>query len=212
VVSFIGTIGNAHGLQTLVDAAKSLTIHRDIHFLIIGEGAEKERLKLAIEAEGIGNIQLGNQQPHSEIPKFIRASDVCLVLLKRSEVFKTVIPSKMLEFMACGRPVIVGVDGVAREIVTRSGGGLYVQPENADSLGSAILRLYRDRDLRHKLGANGASFILRSMSREQTATEYLTLLEAVRHKPMAVAPVQGCPDTSITDERSVVAHSPATDL
>jgi glycosyltransferase involved in cell wall biosynthesis len=100
-----------------------------------------------------------------------------LVLLKRTELFKTVLPTKMLEFMSCGRPVILGVDGHARKIIENADAGIFVQPENANDLAAAIMRLAGDPHLRQLLGRNGRQHVLQNFSRPQTATAYLELLQ-----------------------------------
>ena len=102
-----------------------------------------------------------------------------MVLLKKSEVFKTVIPSKVLEFMACGRPVILGVEGQARELVKEADCGVCVPPEDPASLAGAIEQLYSDSELRKRLGRNGRNYVVRYLSREQTARDYIALLQRV---------------------------------
>jgi glycosyltransferase involved in cell wall biosynthesis len=180
VVSYIGTMGLAHGLETLVEAASRL---RDsapqILFLFVGEGAEKERIISLARSRGLTNMRFVDQQPREKIPAYIRASDVCLVLLKKTELFKTVIPTKMLEFMACARPVILGVDGQARKIVDEAQAGLFIEPENPDAMTQAILRMTGDAGLRESLGRNGLRHILKHFSRQQTATDYLAVLASV---------------------------------
>lgn len=178
VVSFIGTLGMAHGLETLIAAAEKLqsTAPR-VLFLLVGEGAERERIMALVKAKNLMNVQFIPQQPRDTIPAYIRASDVCLVLLKKSDVFETVIPTKMLEFMSCGRPVILGVNGQARRILESSRSGIYVPPENADALCDAILQLQHRPALREDLGRNGREYIVQNLSRRRTATDYLHLLE-----------------------------------
>ncbi len=119
------------------------------------------------------------QQPHEKIPAYIDASDACLVLLKKNELFKTVIPTKMLEFMSCACPVILGVDGQAREILEASSAGIFVEPENTADLADAITRLSLDPPLCETFGRNGRKHILEKFSRQQTAEEYLTVLETL---------------------------------
>jgi glycosyltransferase involved in cell wall biosynthesis len=177
VVSFIGTIGHAHGVDAVLRAAEILRrSHPDVLFRIIGDGAEREKIQAAIRAEGIENVKILQQQPRSKVPALIWDSDVCLVLLKRSEIFKTVIPTKMLEFMACGRPVILGVEGQALEILEEAQAGIAIPPENAEALAAAVLRLRADSTLRARMGRNGAEFIERKMSRQGTALAYEHLL------------------------------------
>jgi colanic acid biosynthesis glycosyl transferase WcaI len=183
VVSFIGTIGNAHGLNTIVESARQLKdVAPDVLFLVVGEGAEKEKLERLVLDAGLNNVRIVGQQPRARIPAFICASDLCLVLLKKSEVFKTVIPTKMLEFMACGRPVVLGVEGVAREILETAGAGIAVPPQDPDALVRVIQRLHANAGLRASLGQNGTRFIAASLTREWTADEYLNVLSAYARK------------------------------
>ncbi|MGC2636616.1 MAG: glycosyltransferase family 4 protein [Acidobacteriaceae bacterium] len=180
VVSFIGTIGNAHGVNVLVETARRMfQSHPDVLFLVMGEGAEKLSLQALVKDSGLSNIVILGAQPHARIPEFIRASDVCLVLLRKAEIFKTVIPTKMLEFMACGRPVLLGVEGVAKSIVESAVAGLCVAPEDPGALADAVMTLFHDENLRTRLGENGHRFIAMHMSRTQTATDYIETLAKV---------------------------------
>ncbi|MGA9814955.1 MAG: glycosyltransferase family 4 protein [Terriglobales bacterium] len=177
VVSYIGTMGNAHGLQSLVEAAALLqNVAPDIIFLLVGEGAEKEQLRSLVRSRGLTNLRFVDQQAREKVPEYICASDACVVLLKKSEIFKTVIPSKMLEFMSCARPVILGVEGQARQILEEAQAGICVEPENSLQLAQAISRLAGDAQLRETLGRNGRRHVLQRFSRRQTAMAYLALL------------------------------------
>jgi len=178
VVSYIGTMGNAHGLETVLEAASLLKERApNVLFLMIGAGAETERLVSRARSRALSNLHFLGQQPREKIPDFIHASDVCLVLLKGTELFKTVLPTKMLEFMSCARPVILGVDGYAREVLTRAKAGIHVQPENASHLADAILRLASDPVLCQALGQNGRRYILQHFARSHTASAYLDVLQ-----------------------------------
>jgi glycosyltransferase involved in cell wall biosynthesis len=180
VVSYIGTMGMAHGLETILDAAAQLrSTNPEIVFLVLGEGAEKERIIASARELGLDNLRFIDQQPREKIPSYICASDVCLVLLKKSDIFKTVIPTKMLEFMACARPVILGVDGQARAILEEADSGLVVEPENAAALVDAIRYLAANAEIAGKLGRNGREYIVRKFSRRQTAEKYISVLESL---------------------------------
>jgi len=181
VVCYVGTMGMAHGLETLLDAAAILqTQNPAVLFLLIGEGAEKQRIKALAQSRGLANIRFLDQQPREKIPAFISASDACTVLLRKTEVFKTVIPTKMLEFMSCSRPVILGVDGQARKIVEEANAGIVIEPENSIALAEAIQRLAANRDLCQTLGAQGREYIVRHFSRRQTAESYIHVLDRLR--------------------------------
>ena len=180
VASFIGTMGLAHGLNTLIEAAERFQkAEPDVLFMLVGEGADRERITAIAQAKGLSNIRFVPQQLREKVPDYIAASDACLVLLKKSEVFETVIPTKMLEFMSCAKPVILGVRGQAREMIECSRAGLCIEPENVDQLCDAILRLRKEEWLRESLGRNGREYIIRHLSRERTADEYLQVLSEV---------------------------------
>ena len=177
VVSYVGTLGMAHGLGTIVDSAAQLGDEiPEVVFLLVGEGAERKHLLDLVREKGLGNVRFLSQQDREKIPAIISASDVCLVLLRKSDLFKTGVPTKMLEFMSCGRPVILGVDGQARTLLEEADAGLYVEPEDSRSLTDAIRQLHKDPELRQKLGANGRQFILKNLSRKKTSELYRDVL------------------------------------
>jgi colanic acid biosynthesis glycosyl transferase WcaI len=181
LICYIGTMGNAHGLETLIAAAEVLrTSLPNAMFLLIGEGAEKERLVELAAARELTNIQFLGQQPRDRIPAYVSAADVCLVMLKKAELFKTVIPTKLLEYMACERPVIVAVDGQARQIVEEAGAGVFAEPENSQALVKAIVELAANPEQRRQMGACGRQYIVKKFSRERTARDYVTLLEGMQ--------------------------------
>ena len=178
LICYIGTMGNAHGLDTLLAAAAELQteLPRTL-FLMIGEGAEKARLVKLAAARSLNNIQFLGEQPRDRIPLYVSASDICLVMLKKSDLFKTVIPTKLLEYMACERPSIVAVDGHARKIVEEAGAGVFVEPENSQALVKAILDLVEKPERRREMGASGRKYIIEKFSREKTAHDYIAALQ-----------------------------------
>ena len=179
VISYIGTVGMAHGLKTVLDAAELIRPEcPGAHVLLIGDGAERRNVEQEARRRGLKNVSVLPAQPRETVPAFIRASDVCLVLLKKAEAFRTVIPTKMLEFMACGRAVVLGVEGQAADILQQAKAGLCVPPEDATELSAAIGALYRDSELRGRLGANGRAYIVGHLTRARTAEKYLTVLES----------------------------------
>lgn len=178
LVCYVGTMGMAHGLETLLDAADSLGQDKpEVQFLLIGEGAEKAHIQSLAQTRDLKNIRFLDQQLREQIPAFISTADACLVLLKKTEVFKTVIPTKMLEFMSCARPVILGVDGQARHILEEACAGIVIEPENAQQLAQAVRQLAGDDRLRQSLGRNGRQYVLERLSRSQTADNYIRILE-----------------------------------
>jgi colanic acid biosynthesis glycosyl transferase WcaI len=180
LLCYVGTMGLAHGLETLLDAAAQLQDrNREIFFLLIGEGSEKDKIKALADSRGLSNIRFLDQQPREKIPALISASDACLVLLRKTEIFKTVIPTKMLEFMSCARPVILAVDGQARAIVEEAGAGIAIEPESASELAQTVLRLASNPELGRTLGRSGREFVIGHFSRRSTAERYIQVLESI---------------------------------
>jgi glycosyltransferase involved in cell wall biosynthesis len=199
VVSYIGTLGMAHDLGTVIDAAATCSESiPDVVFLLVGEGADKEHIVAQVSRRRMRNVLLLPQQQRERIPALVGASDVCLVTLKRSEVFKTVIPTKMLEFMSCAKPVVLAVQGQGRELMKAAGGGICIEPQDPGALFNAIQQLYCDRDLCRRLGQNGRNYISQNLSRAQTAETYISLLDRVTN---------GTSSGVITGDASEIIHA-----
>ena len=184
VVSYIGTMGMAHGLETIIAAAISVARHKSRDRF---PDAGRRRRKGAYRRPGAGARPEQSAIRRSAAPRknsrLHRASDACLVLLKKTDLFKTVIPTKMLEFMSCARPVILGVEGQARAILEEARGGLVIEPENSDALVNAIRYLAANREEARELGRNGREHIVRKFSRHQTAERYIRVLEHLLKLP-----------------------------
>jgi len=178
LVTYVGTHGMAHGLDLILDAAKRLA-DDGIRFLLVGEGAEKERLKERAAAERMENVTFWDQLPRDRVAQVYAATDLCLVLLRDLPLFRTVIPSKIFEFMGAGRPILTTVDGESRGIIERAGAGVFSPPENVDSLVDSIRALSRDPARLDRMGALGREFVQRSYSRPALAGRYLDVLSRV---------------------------------
>jgi len=183
VVSYIGTHGFAHGLDLILYTAIMLKdTFPKLLFLLVGEGAEKEHLVKMADQYGLNNVLFIESQPRERIPFFINVSDICLVLLKRRDIFKTVIPTKMLEFFACGKPIILGVDGQARKVLESAKAGIIITPENPMELARSVMYLYENPELRLEYGNNGRQFIEENFSRKITAEQYTHVFNSVLAK------------------------------
>lgn len=180
LASYIGTHGMAHGLDTVLEAARILQRREDICFLLVGDGADRDALLRKKQAMGLDNVLMMPQQPKETMPSFLAASDACMVLLKRNELFKTVIPSKIFEAMAMERPVILGVEGESRSIIEAARCGVCIEPESAEQLAAAVLQMRHDPGLVQRLGSNGRRCAVERYSRDRLASDYLEVLQTVR--------------------------------
>ena len=178
LVSFIGTIGLAQDVDMVIRSAARLLLSREhIHFLFVGEGPMKSHAMLAAAKLGLSNVTFLAGQKRDDVPRLIQASDVCLVTLRKAKVNDTVIPVRMLEFMSCGRPVLLSAGGEARRIVNTAEAGTVIEQGSDTALTDAIIRLGRDAGLRRHMGEKGRRYVLDNFSRAQTAIRYLEVLE-----------------------------------
>jgi len=176
VVTYIGTIGMAHHLETLLEAAGELRGDSRFLFRLVGEGARRQALEAQARSDGLDNVEFCGQRPRGEVARWIAESSACAVLLRRNDVFRTVVPSKILEIMAVGRPILLGVEGEARALLERAGAGVAIEPQNAAHLAAAIRALAGDRERCRQLAENGRRFAAREFPREKLAERYLQIL------------------------------------
>jgi glycosyltransferase involved in cell wall biosynthesis len=174
-VGYIGTIGMAHSVITFIEAA-SLSVNDQIKFVIIGSGAEREKLELEIMKRGLKNIRIFPLQPKNEIPAIIKQLDIFVVHLKKQDLFKTVIPSKMFEGMIMKKPILIGVDGEARKIVDDAKCGLYFQPENSTDMIEKVKYLRNNSKKSELMGINGYNMVLKNFDRNFLASEFKDLI------------------------------------
>lgn len=179
LATYVGTHGMAHGLDTVLDAAKRVQ-DRGIRVLLVGEGAEKAALKARAAAEGISNVDFWDQQTRDRVSAIIAASDVCLVVLRDKPLFRTVIPSKIFEFMGAARPMLTTVDGESRRIVEDAGAGVFCPPEQPETLAKELVRLAADPERLTEMGLSGRRHVESYYSRPALAKQYLEVLEEVR--------------------------------
>lgn len=173
VITYMGAHGLANNLDSLLNVAKECSDHKEIVFLLIGDGMEKKRLQERAKAEEIHNVIFIDSQPKAVIPDFCNASDICTAVLKKVDTFKTVYPNKVFDYMSCAKPILIGIDGVARSLVETSESGLYVDPDNAQEFKKYIIELSKNPERLQEMGTNGYEYVQRNFSRKSLAHKYL---------------------------------------
>ncbi|KMQ51305.1 glycosyl transferase, group 1 [Chitinispirillum alkaliphilum] len=174
VCSYIGTVGMAHGLEVVLKAASVLKSKNDnsVQFWIVGDGAERSRLQSSAQKQNLDNIIFTGRLPKEDMPSVIAASDASLVHLRGTELFGTVIPSKIFELMAMNVPIIMGVKGEAQDIVLRGNAGVVMEPDDEGSLVSCIESIVSRNT--HKF--NGKEYVTLYFDRIMLANEMLKII------------------------------------
>ncbi len=159
VCTYAGIIGHAQGLGTIAQAAEQL-VDTNVLFLLVGEGPVKAGLQAMVNDKGLRNVRFLERMPRARVLGLVQESDAVVVPLRRNDLFKGAIPSKIFEALALGRPLLLGVDGEARDLFIREGDcGLYFEPEDPSALALAVRRYIADPALRARHGENGARYV-----------------------------------------------------
>jgi len=176
VVLYAGIHGIAQGLETVIEAARLLQAEADIHFLFVGEGPVKKETMALAEGYGLNNVRFHPEIPREQVPAFLSAADVALVPLRKLDLFKGALPSKMFDAWAAGCPTLVSIEGEAQRVLERSGAGRFVEPENPQALVEAIRALAADREGGRQMGNKGRAFVRAHYSRQAQARQLEQLL------------------------------------
>lgn len=172
VLGYVGTLGMAHKIDFLIDCVKGLD---DYALMILGNGAEKENIQQKIESEGIKNVVFLDSVSKNEVAEYIALQDAALVNLRKSSLFTTVIPSKIFETASMRIPIMLGVDGEAREMVEEFGAGLFYEPENREDFLEKLNTLFSSPEV-YKNCCDGGEKLAAAYDRKRLAAEMLEII------------------------------------
>lgn len=175
VLSYVGTVGKAQGLEVVLDVADYLQRqdeYSEVRFVFIGFGSRYDALAADAERRELDNIVFLGRKPKSEIPDYLFASDVAFIHTAGEMAFETMIPMKLYEALAAGLPIVLGAAGDAVEILHRANAGISVTPGDASAISEAVETLYADHDLRHQYGQDGREYVVENHSWGAIATAY----------------------------------------
>lgn len=174
VLSYVGTVGRAQGLEVVLDVAARLeeTGYDDVLFAFIGFGSRYEELSRRADKRGLDNVIFLGRRPKSEVPNYLHASDGAFIHTESDEVFETMIPMKLYEALGAGLPVVLGASGDAVEIMNRADAGIAVTPGDADAIVDAVQQLRDDPDRCREYGEKGRRYVIENHSWNALATTY----------------------------------------
>lgn len=181
VITYVGAHGVANHLIQLIYVAEKLK-DTNVVFQLIGAGMQKEKLKEEVSKRKLKNVIFRNPVPKEEIFKYILASDVGASVLKRVDTFKTIYSNKTFDYMSCKKPVLLAIDGVSRKLIEESESGVYVEPENTESIinGIKLLLSMGDKELL-LMGKSGYEYSKKHFDREFLAKKYLNKIFEIKN-------------------------------
>ncbi|WP_298844947.1 glycosyltransferase family 4 protein [Clostridium sp.] len=163
---YAGIHGIAQGLQVIIEAAEIVKDEKNIQFIFVGDGPEKQDLINLTKDKGLKNVTFLPLQPKANMPKIVASMDAAIIPLRKLELFKGALPSKMFETLASEIPIILPVEGEASKLINSANAGIVVEPENSKEIAEAVLKLYNNIELRNSFGENGRAYVMENYARE----------------------------------------------
>lgn len=180
---YVGTIGMACGLDVVLRAGELLKAkgRDDVAIILVGDGAVREDLESRAKQLGLINIIFAGQVGKHEVPAHLQMLDACLVHLRRQDLFRYVLPSKIFEAAAMEKPIVLGVAGYAAELIEKAGAGVTFEPENAEQLVAALEQLAANGEQARRFGESGRRYVMQHFDRDQLSKDYLFIIERTMH-------------------------------
>ena len=180
VFAYFGAHGVANDLIQVVEVANRFKENKDIHFVLIGDGMQKDMLKQKAKEYNLTNLQFIDSVPKNEVVDYINAIDIGMAILKKTDTFKTVYPNKVFDYMSCKKPVLITIDGITRQLIKDANCGLYSEPENLQEFQNSIDNFIQmSKEELDTFGENGFNFVKEYFDREKLATKYIKVLKEV---------------------------------
>jgi len=180
IFGYIGTHGLAHGLEFIIDCIKEIKDEK-IHFLFIGTGAKKQATVTLAEKLGLKNVTFLDPVLKNEVVEYISIIDVALVPLTKTDIHASLIPSKIFESASMRKPILLGVEGEAKQIIETHNAGMAFEPENKEAFLTGVDRLVHDEVYYHAL-QNGCDTLAEHFSRKSLASKMLQVLHEISKK------------------------------
>lgn len=182
-VVYAGAHGMSNDLEVVLDAARIIQSKEGmrapggntVQFILVGDGKEKTNLQTRCKELGLQNVLFLPPVPKTGMADVLAGADACLAILKPLKEYKTTYPNKVFDYMAAGRPILLAIDGVIREVVEAAGCGLFAQPGDAQALADAVLEIARDRNRVTQMGLAGRAYLEEHFDREKLAEKLETL-------------------------------------
>jgi glycosyltransferase involved in cell wall biosynthesis len=183
VILYAGAHGISNDLSIVLSAAEQLKQDPDIRFVFVGDGKEKPNLERQVKEKDLTNVVFHPPVPKSGMAEVIVGADACLAILKPLELYKTTYPNKVFDYMAAGKPVLLAIDGVIREVIEKAVAGIFVEPGNPRALAEAAIWIKQNPAEAQKMGERGRMFVTEHFDRSKLAEKFEQIaLEMTRRK------------------------------
>lgn len=180
VATYAGALGMANDIPTILRAARRLQDQQaSIHILLVGDGKERPHLEAMAKELQLENVTFVGARPKSEMGAILAASDACLATLLDIPMFRTTYPNKVFDYMAAGKPTVLGIDGVIREVVEDAQGGIFVPPGDESKLAKTLIGLYENPEQGQAMGRSARRYVEKYFHRDSQAEQFVLLVESL---------------------------------
>ncbi|NIM95618.1 MAG: glycosyltransferase [Anaerolineales bacterium] len=177
VVLYAGAHGISNDLGVVIEAAGKLRSEEGVIFVLVGDGKEKPNLIELAKSMDIDNVLFQSPVPKQDISQVLAAADLCIAILKPIEAFRVTYPNKVFDYMAAGRPVLLAIDGVIREVVEEAEAGVFVPPGDSSELAERVILLSEDREKGICMGQSGRRYVEKHFDRRDHVDEMVKIFE-----------------------------------
>jgi glycosyltransferase involved in cell wall biosynthesis len=178
VAMYAGAMGPANDLEVLLDAAAELRDDERIQIVLVGDGKQRMLLEANAHARSLRNVTFAGPQSKGDMRTFLHAADVCVATLQNIAMFRMTYPNKVFDYLAAARPVVLGIDGVIRDVVERAQGGLFVNPGDSRALAQAIRQLAGEPDRCREMGERGRAYVREHFNRRDHGELFTSVLRS----------------------------------
>ena len=176
IVTYAGALGLANDIPTLLRAANRLRENDQVRFLLVGDGKERSQLEALTKRLDLPNVIFAGSRPKSEMSEILAASDACIAILQDIRMFCTTYPNKVFDYMAAGKPTILAIDGVIREVLQAAKGGIFVSPGDDIALAEAVAYLADNRKQAKAMGIAARNYVVEHFNRYDQAQAFVDLI------------------------------------
>lgn len=179
-VVYAGALGPANDIPTIIRAAERLQADDRIRFILVGDGKDRERSMNLVREKNLQNVHWAGVVAKTDMKNVLAAADACLAILMNIPMFSTVYPNKVFDYMAAGRPTILGIDGVIRDVIETSDGGVFFTPGDDEALAGIVASMAGDREACARMGRNARSYVAEHFNRDVHSRMFLdVILESI---------------------------------
>ena len=176
VMLYAGAHGMSNDLNVVLESARLLA-DTNIQIMLLGDGKEKSALMAQAKEMNLNNVTFLPSVRKTDMGSALAGADACIAILKPLDEYKTTYPNKVFDYMAAGRPVVLAIDGVIREVVEAAGCGLFAQPGNVVELARVMRKLAKDGNKAREMGLKGRTYLVKNFSRTALVEKLIRVLE-----------------------------------